>query len=162
MVKKDFKSSRVQHRAKQSSKLDDRFKAIRKWQKKLEKDYALNFVRIANAISKLPTEEGVKNTIVNTVNGKIDALKKDVVQGIEKIDLVGEHLKRQDETAELHGVAIEEIRAIQEEQGEQIKPWNKTYIFGVDAVKVIVYLGTVAGALAAIFGFLYLVGWLKQ
>lgn len=64
------------------------------------------FQAITSAINLLPTQDVITKTIQDTikivVNGKIDKIDS-------KVDLVGEHLKAQDETATKQGNDIKDL-----------------------------------------------------
>lgn len=119
-----------------------------------EKANIKQFQAITNAIGLLPTQEVITKTIQETikvvVNGKIDHLQSDVTENIKKLDTMKEHLEAQDVVAQTQGNAIKDLT-------NKINPLDvvKTWLSGLGTV--ILYVGGVAGAIAAIVGLYYLI-----
>lgn len=139
MIEKDIRT--IKERQKVSRvKTAQELKTLSRRQTSHEKANQKQFQSIAGAINLLPTQDVITKTIQDTikivVNGKIDKLQGDVTENISKIDMVGEHLKRQD-------IAIETM-------SEKIKPIDGAREWLSDAGKIILYVGSVALAVEAI------------
>lgn len=120
--------------------IEQNIEAIKKWQVKHEKSDTLNFKSIRDLIAALPTEESIKDAIAAsvkiTVNGKIDA-----VSG--KVDMVGEHLKRQDAAQAEQAIAIQDL-------SKKIRPFDQAKNWVRELAQVILYVGGLAIAVAGI------------
>lgn len=98
------------------------------------------FQTLTSSIALLPTQDVITKTIQDTikvvVNGKIDKLSGDMATANEKIDLVGEHLKRQD--------------AAMDVMSAKIKPFDGLRAWATETVTGLLYFGGLAAAVWAI------------
>lgn len=98
------------------------------------------FQTLNSAIGLLPTQDVITKTIQDTikivVNGKIDLIDK-------KVDMVGEHLKAQDATAQTQGTAIKDL-------SEKIAPLDGAKNWLGNLGTIIIYVGGIALALEAV------------
>ena len=129
------KRQRVSH-----AKTAEELKVLSRRQALHEKANTKQFTAISDAIKSIPTQEVILSTISDTikvvVNGKIDKIS-------EKVDMVGEHLKKQDSVAEEQGTAIKEL-------SKKIAPIDGAKNWLNDLGKIILYVGAIALAVEAV------------
>lgn len=104
------------------------------------------FQTLTFAIGELPTQDVITKTIQDTikvvVNGKIDGIKADVAEVTNKVDLVGEHLKRQD--------------AAMDVMSAKIKPFDGLKSWAMETGTGLLYFGGLAAAIWAIIKLFHL------
>lgn len=131
------------------TKTAQELKTLSRRQTSHEKSNNKQFQGITDAISLLPTQDVITKTIQDTikivVNGKIDHLTELVNTVTDKTDMVGEHLRRQDEVAATQAIAIRDL-------SDKIDPIDGARNWLADLGKVILYLGAIAAAIAGIIG----------
>lgn len=128
-IERNIRSLKESH-----TKINKSLRQISAWQVQHQKEDFTNFDKLEKAISKLPSEDLIKQTITETI--------KVVVNG--KIDDVKAHLVKQDTNLETLSAKINPI--------DGFRHWL------VMAANAIMYIGGIALAIAAIVELLKLMG----
>ena len=124
--------------------IETEIKAIRKHQAKHEKDDVKRFKDISNAIAELPTTVAMAKVVADSIQVNVNG----------KIDKVATHLIKQDEDMEGLKIQIEEL-------SKKVRPIDNAKTWLRELGTIIMYVGGISLAVAAIIELLRMMNVLK-
>lgn len=120
--------------------IEKELKAQTAWHTKHQKEDTKEFTTLKKALANLPTKDDIVKTLGDTVDVKING----------KLIGLKEHLDRQDETMAIAATERASFQTTLEELSAKIRPLDSARTWAGDLGKVILYVGGLAAAIAAI------------